>query len=72
MYKNIYFILLFFLLLHCSIDNKSGIWEIKQNLNNKIKYSEIDFNNKITFEEFKKNVILFSKKSKYPNIIDYK
>ena len=55
---------------HCSIDNKSGFWIDKQNQNSKMKLSVIDFDKKLTFEEFKENVVLFGKKSKYPNLME--
>ncbi len=69
MYKIIYFIIPLFILTHCSIDNKSGFWIDKQNQNNKIKLSVSDFDKKLTFQEFKENVVLFGKKSKYPNLM---
>lgn len=57
-----------FIFSHCSIDTKSGLWENKNIINNDKKLSEIDFNKKLTFFEFKENVILYSKKSKFPVI----
>jgi|TARA_Y100000294_G_scaffold172322_1_gene186873 hypothetical protein len=57
-----------FIFSHCSIDTKSGLWENKNIMNNDKKLSEIDFNKKLTFFEFKENVILYSKKSKFPVI----
>ena len=70
MYKTIYLIIILSILSHCSIDNKSGFWKDKQNPNNKIELSAIDFDKKLTFEEFKENVVLFGKKSKYPNLLE--
>ena len=57
-------------LTQCSIDTKTGIWENKNSLKNENKLSTIDFNNELTFEEFKENVVLYGKKSKYPNIME--
>ena len=57
-----------FIFSHCSIDTKNGLWENKNIMNNDKKLSEIDFNKKLTFFEFKENVILYSKKSKFPVI----
>ncbi len=57
-----------FIFSHCSLDTKSGLWENKNIMNNDKKLSEIDFNKKLTFFEFKENVILYSKKSKFPVI----
>ena len=58
------------ILNHCSIDNKSGIWIDKKNPDSKIELSKIDFDKKLTYEEFRENVILFGKKSKYPNLME--
>ena len=68
MHKINYVIIMLFIFSHCSIDTKSGLWENKNIMNNDIKLSEIDFNKKLTFFEFKENVILYSKKSKFPVI----
>ena len=50
------------------MDTKSGLWENKNTVDNKKKSSEIDFNKELTFDEFKENVILYGKNSKYPII----
>ena len=55
-----------FIFSHCSIDTKSGLWENKDSINDEKKLIEIDFNKKLTFNEFKENVILYGKKSKFP------
>ena len=68
MHKINYVIIVLFIFSHCSIDTKSGLWENKNIMNNDKKLSEIDFNKKLTFFEFKENVILYSKKSKFPVI----
>ena len=59
---------MFFILSHCSIDTKSGLWENKNTIDNKKKSSEINFNKELTFNEFKENVVLYGKNSKYPII----
>jgi hypothetical protein len=68
--KFTYLIFFIFILTHCSIDNKSGIWKDKKNPNNKIELLTIDFDKELTYEEFRKNVVLFGKKSKYPNLME--
>ena len=68
MLKINYFILIFFILSHCSIDTKSGLWENKNTIDNKKKSSEMNFNKELTFNEFKEHVILYGKKSKFPII----
>ena len=57
-----------FIFSHCSLDTKSGLWENKNTIDNKKKLSEINFNKELTFDEFKENVILYGKNSKYPII----
>ena len=59
-----------FILSHCSVDTKSGLWENKNSKKDKRKMSELNFNKELSFDEFKENVVLYGKKSKYPNIID--
>ena len=68
MHKINYVIIMLFIFSHCSIDTKSGFWKNKNNINDKKKLSEIDFNKELTFNEFEENVILYGKKSKYPII----
>jgi len=68
MHKINYVIIMLFIFSHCSIDTKSGLWENKNIMNNDKKLSEIDFNKKLTFIEFKENVILYGKKSEFPVI----
>ena len=55
-----------FIFSHCSIDKKSVLWENKDSIIDEKKLIEIDFNKKLTFNEFKENVILYGKKSKFP------
>ncbi len=69
MLKISYLILMIFLITHCSIDNKSGLWENKNTIKDEKKLSEINFDKELSFEDFKKNVVLFGKKSNYPTLI---
>ena len=66
MHKIYYMIIMLFIFSHCSIDTKSGLWENKNTIDNKKKSSEINFNKELTFNEFKENVVLYGKNSKYP------
>ena len=70
MVKFNYLIIIFFLFSHCSIDTKTGLWEDKNLIINDKKLTEINFNTELTFEDFKKNVILYGKKSKYPKLME--
>ena len=70
MVKFNFLILLIFILSHCSVDTKSGLWENKNSEKDERKMSELNFNKELSFDDFKKNVVLFGKKSKYPNIME--
>jgi len=69
MYKFTCITFFLFILTHCSIDNKSGIWIDRKNPSREAELSRIDFDKKLKYEEFKDNVVLFSKQSKYPNLM---
>ncbi len=69
MLKINYLIVMILLLSHCSIDTKSGIWENKNSDEDKREITDINFDSELSFEEFNKNVILYGKKSKYPNLM---
>ena len=70
MLKINYLILMIFILAHCSIDTKSGLWENKKTIEDKKKMTEINFDKELSFDDFKKNVVLFGKKSNYPNLME--
>ena len=65
-----FLILFIFILSHCSVDTKSGLWENKNSKKDERKMSELNFNKELSFDDFKKNVVLFGKKSNYPNIME--
>ena len=65
-----FLILLIFILSHCSVDTKSGLWENKNSEKDERKMSELNFSKELSFDDFKKNVVLYGKKSNYPNIIE--
>ena len=70
MVKFNFLILLLFMLSHCSVDTKSGLWENKNSEIDERKLSELNFNKELNFDDFKKNVVLYGKKSNYPNIME--
>ena len=70
MVKFNFFILLIFIVSHCSVDTKSGLWENKNSEKDERKMSELNFNKELSFDDFKKNVVLYGKKSNYPNIME--
>ena len=65
-----FLILFIFVLSHCSVDTKSGLWENKNLEKDERKMSELNFNKELSFDDFKKNVVLYGKKSNYPNIME--
>ena len=61
-------ILIFF--THCSIDTKTGIWENKKEIPTDTELSLLSFDENLTFEEFKNNVIIYGKKGEYPKLME--
>ena len=70
MYKIYYMIIMLFIFSHCSIDTKSGLWENINSVEDKRKIAEINFDTELSFEDFNKNVVLYGKKSNYPNLME--
>tara|TARA_Y100000994_G_C15286083_1_gene273323 strand:+ start:290 stop:505 length:216 start_codon:yes stop_codon:yes gene_type:complete len=70
MVKFNFFILMMLILSHCSVDTKSGLWENKNSEKDERKMSELNFSKELSFDDFKKNVVLYGKKSNYPNIME--
>ena len=70
MVKFNFLILFIFILSHCSVDTKSGLWENKNSEKDERKMSELNFNKELSFDDFKKNVVLYGKKSNYPSIME--
>ena len=70
MLKINYLLVMIILLSHCSIDTKSGMWENKNSNDDKKEIFEINFDSDLSFEDFNKNVVLYGKKSNYPNLME--
>ena len=73
MFKKITYILIILVLFSsCSIDTKTGLWENKKEplLNKQL--STISFDENLSFEDYKENIILYGKKSKFPKLDDNK
>ena len=73
MFKKITYILIMLVLFSsCSIDTKTGLWENKKEplLNKQL--STISFDENLSFEDYKENIILYGKKSKFPKLDDNK
>tara|TARA_B100000945_G_C20179727_1_gene501706 strand:+ start:315 stop:536 length:222 start_codon:yes stop_codon:yes gene_type:complete len=63
-------VILFFVLTHCSIDTKTGLWQNKNSILEEKAFIEINFDKELSFDEFKENVVLYGKKSNYPSIVE--
>tara|TARA_B100001029_G_scaffold41477_1_gene32312 strand:- start:408 stop:623 length:216 start_codon:yes stop_codon:yes gene_type:complete len=70
MVKFNFLILIIFILSHCSVDTKSGLWENKKFEKDERKMSELNFGKELSFDDFKKNIVLYGKKSNFPNIME--
>tara|TARA_B100001123_G_C15048787_1_gene922686 strand:+ start:477 stop:689 length:213 start_codon:yes stop_codon:yes gene_type:complete len=68
MFKIFLFLTMLLFLNHCSIDTKTGMWENKKEPIVEQKLSNIKFNDELTFKEFKDNVIVYGKLSKFPKL----
>ena len=63
-------VIMIFILSHCSIDTKSGLWENKNSSEDKREIADINFDSELSFENFNKNVVLYGKKSNYPYLME--
>ena len=55
---NVMIILIF--VTNCSIDTKTGIWENKNEISTDTELSSLSFDENLTFDEFKNNVIIYT------------
>ena len=67
MFKYIYIIFLIFSLSHCSLNHPVSMWNIDNDITDK-DISKLNFDNEISFEEFKKNVIKYGEISDFPKL----
>ena len=65
---NLIIILIF--ITNCSIDTKTGIWNNKNDVIIAKDLSSLSFDENLTFDEFKNNVIIYGKKSEYPKLME--
>ena len=56
------------LLMNCSVDTRSGIWESVNETKSAKKISEITFEHNLSFDQYKKNIINYGKLSNYPKL----
>ena len=46
------------------------MWENKKDMKKIKEVSKVNFDKELQFDDFKKNVVLFGKKSNYPNLME--
>ena len=63
------FIILIFI-TSCSIDTKTGFWNNKNEISSNNELSSLNFNEDLTFDEYKNNIIIYGKKSEYPKLME--
>ena len=68
MHKYLFLFLILFFLNNCSVDTKSGFWENKNIPLSDNKLVNISFDESLSYEEFKKNVIEYGKISNFPKL----
>ena len=70
MSRKITSILSLLILSACSVDTKTGLWENKKEYLMDKQLSSITFDENLSYDEFKENVIFYGKKSKFPKLDD--
>ena len=70
MFRLFNLIIIAIFITNCSIDTKTGIWDNKKEISTDKELSSLSFSENLTFDEFKNNIIIYGKKSKYPNIME--
>ena len=70
MFRLLKLIIILIFVTNCSIDTKTGIWENKKEIPTNTELSSLSFDENLTFEEFKNNVIIYGKKSEYPKLME--
>ena len=70
MFRLLSLILIFTFVTNCSIDTKTGIWDNKKEISTDAELSSLRFDENLTFDEFKNNVIIYGKKSEYPKLME--
>ena len=67
----IFSILIFFLLLNaCSVDPNLSFWKNKEINSKERQLADFSFNENISFDDYKNNVIEYGKKSNFPELMD--
>ena len=70
MFRLLNLMIIFNFVTNCTIDTKTGIWENKKVISTDTELSSLSFDENLTFDEFKNNVIIYGKKSEYPKLME--
>ena len=70
MFRLLKLLIILIFVANCSIDTKTGIWENKKEISTDTELSSLSFDENLTFDEFKNNVIIYGKKSEYPKLME--
>ena len=70
MFKLLKLMIILIFVTKCSFDTKTGIWENKKEISTDTELSSLIFDENLTFDEFKNNVIIYGKKSEYPKLME--
>ena len=70
MFRLLKLMIVFIFVTNCSIDTKTGIWENKKEISTDTVLSSLSFDENLTFDQFKNNVIIYGKKNEYPKLME--
>ena len=70
MFRLLNLIIVLIFITSCSVDTKTGIWNNKKEISTDKELSSLSFDEDLTFDEFKNNIIIYGKKSKYPKLME--
>ena len=70
MFKLLKLMIILIFVTSCSIDTKTGIWKNNKEISTDTELSSLNFDENLTFDEFKNNVIIYGKKSEYPKLME--
>ena len=70
MFRLLNLIIVLIFITSCSVDTKTGIWNNKKEISTDKELSSLSFDEDLTFDEFKNNIIIYGKKSEYPKLME--
>ncbi len=70
MFRLLKLMIILIFVTNCSIDTKTGFWKNKKEISTDIDLSSLSFDENLTFDQFKNNVIIYGKKNEYPKLME--